>query len=1697
MGSLDLATGAVVMGSLAIGLIVLALLGGSWILFNQRNGLFAQISDLSANSTTSCDICNYNVLDSKGDPIPGVYGFNSVYNTYKNDVGGGFYPDNAKSKPQLILEGVSGGTADDPGFTQLSVMGDTTLKGTTTIGTVSSTTSTTSEESLNVSVPTYLFDSLHVYSTDTGTGGEELLSVSTTDQTMTAKNMSIAGTLDAKDAVIDSGGSMTVGACDSDTDCTILKAGTFCVGNCDENAACNDKSNCSTYTPSGFTTANMSVANSLTVDGTDIVDAFDNLSSLQTGFEMWSCLGTDENNNELCYPIVPSLTNFTNRVEAQTSINSASNDSLLPGTTRNADDATSDLAGWGSNSSNPKIMCSPGANGGGGCIVSSASGWDGSSVWGGIYKNDSSDSELLNTGNYSICRGGMGVKWIGDASHSPGTLTDSAVGTTCTPTNGNTYALNLQDPSVNLNDTSSNIHMACVDNQNKYVTVWPPPASHAPTDDLAWYPFPKNNGNVCASSGGCDDLDLEFGQIYTTKDPSSTIICYNPDYFYQGDAGRMQFAGNFHPSSTTNYDYESTDSVLRFIQSNDVDALSKCTQDGMIFTSANALDGCGATVTWHAGVASMLYDSDVAVTPCFKGTENCVVAESGDLKGTDPLLGLRIGVTAKQSAADGLTTASGSVSPEEKATGMLFNGYCTGQASSVNPVLAPPTVQWPYPCLTNSSGGPVSGGVDACVGETLTMSVGDPGWQFSDTNDALVPAPCTPQPSADGSLRLPAHCYSRFKMVKPATTASSITSTESNAPTVSSAYAKYLTCCGSTVANTVTDPAWGCADVDCTSLPPASTASSSLSSSLSAPSRRSRRGRASRRGRRRRSPTTSRSYPRDNVRLSSINSITEDSLFQNLPSSWRAVSCGPRSACSNDMYVANVNSGAMLRVPCCNNYTDKSSCSADDQCIWNDASDVCSDTSGNFSNEDYCNSDLSPTERMESLRDALLETPSDFSTIPHAPQFLSGQLNLPLDAETKDITYSCDGDTDVQIFVDPSCNAQSTQETLPKERCKFWSCAKSNHSTSPVLAINSSGEPYTTTAAEWNVPLCSFSKASNSPYSETDKEICTWNSRVSPARNFGYVTMNPCFYNPALDAGIRASSNTTAYPKCYDTVRDFWKGVVEDCDSKKWDSLPCRQLALAASTSTDSESGSNYGSKGVCGTGDGDGYGGETSIAEACSQLDQRENLVDFFAGTATTLAPMAWSTYWTNASGQTIDEVAGGYEADDVTPICPRPTYFQAPPEDKTCKQFSTKWAIPIFDALPEVCDDGSENCVTYDDHLKDLATSCDTYTDSSDCTAASQCVWNDGSGTCTDVDADAALEFIYQYYANDNPVCSEGKNACYTAGYCNGQTKQKQWNDQDCNCSHAKKKSNCSKNEMYTPFVWDGRTYDDVSGALQTESWKDDHCFNLSKCHCTFTDDTCSKKFSSTSCSSTSYTKERCSSNQKNNTACYKRVVESSLAYCAYADPDADGSGGCPGAHSSLVFRGGEASNAMARCAPKGTGTGTDSNNKLAYCVVDAVSADLGIPGSTPSTTAPIPVDTDSDTAVAVCTTAAQENLLGAPAEQAAISTTLSSICATAKGTACIETNATTWEEGRSPMGWQSVSCGESKGKCSPKNPGDCDDISAHAQTFGVDPCQKRGLDAASGGECTHLCKSGCGPNKSISTALAYADYCDVVYT
>ena len=92
-------------------------------------------------------------------------------------------------------------------------------------------------------------------------------------------------------------------------------------------------------------------------------------------------------------------------------------------------------------------------------------------------------------------------------------------------------------------------------------------------------------------------------------------------------------------------------------------------------------------------------------------------------------------------------------------------------------------------------------------------------------------------------------------------------------------------------------------------------------------------------------------------------------------------------------------------------------------------------------------------------------------------------------------------------------------------------------------------------------------------------------------------------------------------------------GVVDDCDEKNWDSLACRQLALAASTSTDPDN--NYGSMGVCGASD-----GKTSIADACPPIKKKTS---WTSGTATTLAPMAWSTYWTNADGQTIDDVAGG----------------------------------------------------------------------------------------------------------------------------------------------------------------------------------------------------------------------------------------------------------------------------------------------------------------------------------------------------------------------------------------------------------------------------------------------------------------------
>ena len=80
-------------------------------------------------------------------------------------------------------------------------MGNTTLKGTTTIGT--SISSTTSEESLTCR-SRRIYSTAFTYIPPTGTEGDELLSVTTTDQTMTAKSMSITGTLDAKNAVIDS-----------------------------------------------------------------------------------------------------------------------------------------------------------------------------------------------------------------------------------------------------------------------------------------------------------------------------------------------------------------------------------------------------------------------------------------------------------------------------------------------------------------------------------------------------------------------------------------------------------------------------------------------------------------------------------------------------------------------------------------------------------------------------------------------------------------------------------------------------------------------------------------------------------------------------------------------------------------------------------------------------------------------------------------------------------------------------------------------------------------------------------------------------------------------------------------------------------------------------------------------------------------------------------------------------------------------------------------------------------------------------------------------------------------------------------------------------------------------------------------------------------------------------------------------------
>ena len=65
----DLSNVALWLGSISIVLIVAAIFAGAWILFNKNNGLFSQVSTLSKDSLSSCDICNYNVKDTKGDRI--------------------------------------------------------------------------------------------------------------------------------------------------------------------------------------------------------------------------------------------------------------------------------------------------------------------------------------------------------------------------------------------------------------------------------------------------------------------------------------------------------------------------------------------------------------------------------------------------------------------------------------------------------------------------------------------------------------------------------------------------------------------------------------------------------------------------------------------------------------------------------------------------------------------------------------------------------------------------------------------------------------------------------------------------------------------------------------------------------------------------------------------------------------------------------------------------------------------------------------------------------------------------------------------------------------------------------------------------------------------------------------------------------------------------------------------------------------------------------------------------------------------------------------------------------------------------------------------------------------------------------------------------------------------------------------------
>ena len=112
------------------------------------------------------------------------------------------------------------------------------------------------------------------------------------------------------------------------------------------------------------------------------------------------------------------------------------------------------------------------------------------------------------------------------------------------------------------------------------------------------------------------------------------------------------------------------------------------------------------------------------------------------------------------------------------------------------------------------------------------------------------------------------------------------------------------------------------------------------------------------------------------------------------------------SACSNDMYVANVNSGASCVCPVAviKPMSRRAMPMTNAPGMMRAAMRV-DFVAEIFQTKPTAKRIFSITERMESLRDALLEKPSKLSTIPHAPQFLSGQLNKGIDAETSDITY--------------------------------------------------------------------------------------------------------------------------------------------------------------------------------------------------------------------------------------------------------------------------------------------------------------------------------------------------------------------------------------------------------------------------------------------------------------------------------------------------------------------------------------------------------------------------------------------------------------------------------------------------------------------------------------------------------------------